>query len=173
MSSLFDMYIQEAYKSKGVIGGINYTIIRRDGKDYRVKLSEDIKKEAADGAKFVIGKLSELQKSSEFKAIVKNIKPESTTSLIQTQNKSVHEFNGWWVYNIEITSDMNQDTYFREDENGNALYKLVYKLFENIRKDRKLTGLPHFYFISTGDDYYGIEIMFKICKTGEEELVEI
>ncbi|MBR6289383.1 MAG: hypothetical protein IKR19_08610 [Acholeplasmatales bacterium] len=173
MSNIFDMYIHEAYKPKGLINGVNYTQIRKDGKNYRVKLPDDIKKEATEGTKFVISKLSELQKSTEFKNIVKNLKPEGTTSLISRQDKTVHAFNGYWVYAIEITSDISQDTYFREDENGNALYKLVYKLFESIRKDKKLTSLPHFYFISTGDDYYGIDMMFKICKEGEEELVEL
>ncbi len=173
MSSIFDMYVTEAYKPKGVINGVNYTIIRKGGKDYRVKLSGEIKKEATEATKFVVGELSDLQKSPEFKNIIKNIKPEGTTSLIQQQNKSVHELNGYWVYEIGITSDMHQDTYYREDENGNALYKLVYKLFDSIHKDKKLTSLPHFYFMATGDDYYGIDIMFKICKTGEEELVEV
>ena len=156
---------------------ISSPIISKDGKNYEIIVPPEIKKEAESALKILIDKMKQVQKSEEYKKAKKILKKnginDSNSSLIEIVRREIIDYYDGWYLQVGVSNKMSQDMFYAEYEKGKHIYNLTDAAYKELENNTKITKLPHFKNFFNGDDFYAIDIAFRICGYGEEQLKEI
>ena len=141
----------------------------------KIKVPAEIKKEAETAIKIVVDKLKKLESTKEYKDHMKQLEElsvitskEKGIKLYEDIEKEVVFLYKKYCYSVFITTNrMSQDVFYHDDNNDVHIYDFTDKLFKELKQDKKLISLPHFYNITNGDDYWGYTLYFKLCSESE------
>ena len=185
LDSVLENYFESLNEStklfnEAIINGINYEEIRRNGKQYRIKIPSPIISEYKDTLGIIVAELKKIQDSKKFKNFINNLYKNNKISskdikLTKNIEKNVQESGNFWILIVGVgTSDsLTQDEFYAKDDNGVHMYDFIDEAYKNIKNNKKIKSMKYLDNISNGDDYFGIDAVFKICKIGKEELIEI